>query len=464
MAKKVLIIDSNELEAKNASSILEQNNYNCVHTNSSDEILSFIYSQIPDLIILEAVMPEVSGYEICRLLKEDAITKEIPVIIYTKLSKNIDKFWAYKAGADGYIVKSEDSYELINNVNSLIEAMPVSFELKSELAKVQRTDSAGFDSAYEKIALIEALEQLKEIDCEDELLAIRIFRTIYEFFKYDAIMLSFVDHEEENNTLLFGVSNLNISNEAYEEVKNTVNRKEPHRIKIKEVLSQEKSIDIQSFNDFMVKYEFEQAFNLKTIGWFSIYVKQNTSNSELKLLSTIKNQVYGIIKHRYLKNLAQQKDQKKNVRRLYSKVDFDKLISYELDWHRRNALPLGLAYIEIDFLEAPKESEQEDYDLLLAKISNILNTVLSDGDLVYRNEDDVFLVLMTSTYKNKVQERLLKIKEEISKEVESMSKEVKIDIGAIMHKEEYRNHYEYIDSLYELLYEHKENQEEIMLR
>ncbi|MDB9528785.1 response regulator [Oscillatoria sp. CS-180] len=74
-----------------------------------------------DIIILDIVLPDRSGFEICRELKEDEATKKVPVIICSTKGSDMDKFWGMKQGADAYLAKPINHEELIRAVRQLVD-------------------------------------------------------------------------------------------------------------------------------------------------------------------------------------------------------------------------------------------------------------------------------------------------------------------------------------------------------
>lgn len=92
-----------------------------VHRASSGEEGLVMASQInPDLIILDLMMPGLSGLEVCRLLKQHPVKKDIPIIILSALNRDIDKEYAEKAGADLYLCKPVDIERLLLSVDELL--------------------------------------------------------------------------------------------------------------------------------------------------------------------------------------------------------------------------------------------------------------------------------------------------------------------------------------------------------
>jgi two-component system cell cycle response regulator len=100
---------------------LEKQGFQVVTANDGVEGINKAYAELPNLIISDIIMPELNGYQLCRLLKNEEFTLHIPIILLTNLGQSQDKFWGIRAGADSYICKEADPRELLNQVNVLLK-------------------------------------------------------------------------------------------------------------------------------------------------------------------------------------------------------------------------------------------------------------------------------------------------------------------------------------------------------
>ena len=103
--------------------ILTANGFEVIKASSGEEGLILASKFMPDLIILDIVMPGLSGLEVCRLLKSSEKTKHIPVIISSALSRDIDRKYAEEYGAEAYIVKPFKRDDLLNTVDRLLRQL-----------------------------------------------------------------------------------------------------------------------------------------------------------------------------------------------------------------------------------------------------------------------------------------------------------------------------------------------------
>jgi DNA-binding response OmpR family regulator len=118
--KKILVIDDEPAIHKLLKVILEDEGFHIVGPEEQDTTPQSIIGGKPDLIILDIMMPEVNGFDVLKMLKEDADTSNIPVLILTvrNLKADIDK--AMSLGANCYMTKPFEPVELIDNVKKLV--------------------------------------------------------------------------------------------------------------------------------------------------------------------------------------------------------------------------------------------------------------------------------------------------------------------------------------------------------
>ncbi len=105
MAKTVLIVEDNELNMKLFHDLLESQGYEILQTRYGMEALKMARTERPDLILMDIQLPEVSGLEVTKWLKEDDNLKEIPVIAVTAFAMKGDEEKFREGGCEAYIAK-----------------------------------------------------------------------------------------------------------------------------------------------------------------------------------------------------------------------------------------------------------------------------------------------------------------------------------------------------------------------
>ncbi|MCX9025731.1 MAG: response regulator [Candidatus Methanoperedens sp.] len=117
---KILVVDDQPMNVKIIEDILKKE-YDTIHAYNGREALEKIKSEKPDIVLLDIVMPEIDGLEVCKKIKQESTTRFIPVVIITSLSDLDDKIKAIEAGADEFLTKPTNSIELTTRVKSLLK-------------------------------------------------------------------------------------------------------------------------------------------------------------------------------------------------------------------------------------------------------------------------------------------------------------------------------------------------------
>ncbi len=119
MAKRILVIDDDPVLVKMVETRLKANGYDVLAANDAAIGLETALKQIPDLIILDVMMPIINGYNMCALLKSNEKSKKIPIIMLTSRSEEKDKAIGRSVGVDAYMTKPFKMEELISQIEAL---------------------------------------------------------------------------------------------------------------------------------------------------------------------------------------------------------------------------------------------------------------------------------------------------------------------------------------------------------
>jgi len=120
MAEKILIIDDDSETLRLIGMMLQRQGYQTVTATNGDEGVALAKHELPDLIILDIMMPEVNGYTVAKHLRAEPATSEIPILMFTAKSQVDDKVIGYEAGVDDYLTKPIHPAELVAHVKSLL--------------------------------------------------------------------------------------------------------------------------------------------------------------------------------------------------------------------------------------------------------------------------------------------------------------------------------------------------------
>ena len=116
----VLIVEDAASELELMSHYLRQAGYSVIGAASGVEGLNKAIAQKPDVIVTDIVMPGISGFELCRQLKNTPETKTLPVVICSSKGQTIDRMWGKRQGADVYLTKPYTKEQLIEAVRTVL--------------------------------------------------------------------------------------------------------------------------------------------------------------------------------------------------------------------------------------------------------------------------------------------------------------------------------------------------------
>jgi two-component system, chemotaxis family, response regulator PixH len=115
----VLVVEDTLTQAEIITGTLRGAGFTTSVATSSEDAKVKLSQEKPDVIVMDVVLPGESGFELCRELKDSPATKDIPIVLCSTKSGEMDKFWGMKQGASSYITKPIDPEELIRTVKLL---------------------------------------------------------------------------------------------------------------------------------------------------------------------------------------------------------------------------------------------------------------------------------------------------------------------------------------------------------
>lgn len=116
----VLVVEDSPTQRELITDLLKRSGLKVMVATDGMDALEQVQLSCPDLVVLDVVMPRMNGYEVCRRLKTDPKTQNVPVIICSSKGEEFDRYWGMKQGADAYIVKPFQPRELLVTVKQLL--------------------------------------------------------------------------------------------------------------------------------------------------------------------------------------------------------------------------------------------------------------------------------------------------------------------------------------------------------
>jgi CheY-like chemotaxis protein len=140
MAARVLIADDNPQNADLLAEYLEGGEFEVAIATDGEETLERVESFRPDVLLLDIMMPKLSGFEVCKRLKAHRQTRDLPVLMVTALDQPSDVERAVEAGTDDFLTKPINQVELRRRITALIASRKSSDVLEQALSYMEAVD------------------------------------------------------------------------------------------------------------------------------------------------------------------------------------------------------------------------------------------------------------------------------------------------------------------------------------
>ncbi|MGF1499240.1 MAG: response regulator transcription factor [Elainellaceae cyanobacterium] len=117
----ILLVEDSVTEANIMTRCLQEAGLQVVTVSSGEAAQDHLVHQVPDLIVLDVILPGQSGFELCRSLKSNPRTGSVPVVLCSTKGTNADQIWGQMLGADAYLPKPVDRQVLLQTIERLIQ-------------------------------------------------------------------------------------------------------------------------------------------------------------------------------------------------------------------------------------------------------------------------------------------------------------------------------------------------------
>jgi len=138
MSARILVVDDIESNVRLLEAKLSAEYYDVLTASDGPTALAIAASELPDIVLLDVMMPGMDGFQVCRRLKDDPATRHVPVVLVTALDGRADRVAGLEAGADDFLTKPIDDVMLFARVRSLVRLKAVIDELRAREASGRR--------------------------------------------------------------------------------------------------------------------------------------------------------------------------------------------------------------------------------------------------------------------------------------------------------------------------------------
>ena len=158
---KILVVDDTPKNVKLLADLLTVKGYIVITAASGHEALAQVEGERPDLVLLDVVMPEMSGYEVCRKIRENPATEILPVVMVTALDPSEERVKGLQAGADDFLTKPINQAELLARVRSLLRIKELYDTVQAQATQLTDWNKTLEQRVQEQVTQLDRLSRLK---------------------------------------------------------------------------------------------------------------------------------------------------------------------------------------------------------------------------------------------------------------------------------------------------------------
>lgn len=416
MSHKILLIDDSPTQLEMLRLQFTKAGYDVITARDGNDGYKLVFEAAPDLIMSDIMMPNLNGYQLYRLLKNNPATQKIPLILLTVLDKKIDKFGGGKSGIDSsfkFISKTMPYDEIKAAVDKTIAECPVDEEYKETLLNsasegtTQNQMNDVLDELLINTTFLNEFRELGEYLSHDEVLISRAFELLGSFIDYNVAGL-FINSPDNNEKkiLHLDVNKSSVSRFVIEKIKRDFFTNMPdlaeftirgygHHI-VREVA--ETGEMVLNANEFKSGHivPIESGGNL--LGGICFYNVEECNYPEIKFYRTMIGEVLLLLKMHYLYSETQYLSVTDGLTGLYNRRHFENNVEREFLRAKRYASALSLAMIDIDHFKDINDTYGHQFgDYVLREISKLIFDSFRKTDMVYRYGGEELAVILTET-------------------------------------------------------------------
>ncbi len=467
MAKKVLIIDDSVTQLSSLKIFFKREGFEVETAKNGVEGFMKVYKTTPDIIISDVLMPHLGGFQLCRLLKSNRETRDIPFIMLTVLDKNLDKFWANQSGADMFLRKDYEMNTIVQNAKELTEKMPVANSIKQELLMYEIEEdeiitqiNKILDEELMKTTITNKFREIKDYTKDDKFVASSIFKILSSIIEYDVACIYFNSPDSSlPKRLIFDEQNVEIQENVMKDVWRQILSSDTEDFKPEKVNESAKSEKLTSIDDLISKKEFDFYYEETLIGKLCLFSRENLKWHKMRFMQTVKNELDLFLRLKYLYTKTRFLSVTDELTKLYTRRHLNSVLNQEYERAKRYGSILSVAMLDIDdFKQINDTYGHLAGDYILKEISKILIGTLRKTDFIYRYGGEEICILMPETLIEKAfipLERLRKTIENRNFVFEGVDIKVTVSIGASMYKKELQKAEELVERADLALYQAK---------
>ena len=410
MEERILVVDDNASFSEGVSRLLEADGYKTFLANDGIEAIEKAFRELPDIILIDGMLPGMNGYQVSRLLKSDVETRNIPIIVLTEKDQTGYKYWGVKTGADAYLCKEFIQTSLLKIVEDLLEKKRNTVTNKPfvrESGFIKAVDIVSkvnnlLDKKLFEVTILNEMSALIELENEDfdEIVNI-VMGTLAKILDYDIAAIVILEQYDVES--IFEI-NRTVSEQYLKAVQDHT-----------KALIKLNGFESGSFGKVMVlnedKVAPEGVINKNEIAFFAVpirhanklnglivlayHVSKKVDSKEEDFFKIVVKQAYVIIDNAWLYEKVKRLAITDSLTGIYNHGFLYESLCREYSRTERFKLPLVLLMMDIDHFKRINDTYGHlQGDDILRKVSLILKNNIRTYDILGRYGGEEFLVIL----------------------------------------------------------------------
>lgn len=418
MKGKILIIDDSITQATTFKLALTKAGFDVSVARDGIQGIAMTYQTFPDIIISDIIMPEINGYQLCRVLKNDNLTKRIPIILLTSLNEKIDRFWGIKAGADSFVVKGGDLNALVYEIKNFLSTTSLLSESERkrlvERKKIETTNIKSrvndlLDQSLIESTITNEFRNLSELIHDRMFLSKGLFSLLYSILDYQIAGIYFNDQSDDKKLLSLSLNEIHADEGLLNGLKDdffqiahsdifTMEENFMYEYEIFEDHQSENNIFIEDISQFTSKIIVPITYGKQILGGLCLYSISHNHYKEDQLIKLVAEELVLLMRLRSLYIETKILAITDGLTRLFNRRYFQDVYEREFNRSFRYKHNLSVVMIDIDHFKKLNDTYGHQLgDLVLQRVSALIRQNYRKTDCVARYGGEEFIVSLPET-------------------------------------------------------------------
>ena len=440
MTKKLVIIDDSSTQLNILKTLFSNNGWEVCGVQSAKIGYELIFDFAPDLIITDAVMPLMGGFQLVKMIRENALISKIPVVVYSVLDKSNAKFYINEELSEYFLKKENNHEQLLELAQKIVTKYPLDEDYKKEILRESLKSSQreqneiNEETKEEELEVQEiqeeaVVEEKKEFDIEkfqkeienctnfhlnDEKVFLNFFNVVNSNFEYDLSAINVHSFEDGKKKVFFDIRSIilspilrNIILKKYDATENLMYKKYAPNL-----------ATVVNENEFLSRLEFNFKYKEENIADIILYSKEASKWDNEELNQKIEEIFYSFFKARYIQR-ASDANKQEDIEQ-YQQLDkqFDNF---------KNSTDVYFGVIQIaNFVDLTQNISIQEIDILNSKISEKIIACIDSKEQVYKNDEGDYNVVIFAKDEKQARHRF----EYIINEIMQAQNDIQVFIAA----------------------------------